>query len=196
MGVLVEDMLLLARLDQEPTLEPTVVDLRVLAGDVVHAAQARDRERPIHLRISDDPVLVNGDEHRLHQVIANLVGNAITHTAVGTAVHVTVRRRTGAEVARPGVVHAGSGPAADAEAALVEVRDEGQGIAPENLPHVFDRFYRADPSRSRGYGGTGLGLAIAAALVQAHAGRIEARSVPGAGATFRVLLPLYRTQDD
>jgi two-component system OmpR family sensor kinase len=195
MGVLVEDMLLLARLDQEPALEPTVVDLRVLAGDVVHAAQARDRERPIDLHISDDPVLVRGDEHRLHQVIANLVGNAITHTAAGTAVRVTVRRQAGAEVAPRGAVHAGSGPGADTEAALVEVRDEGQGIAPESLPHVFDRFYRVDPSRSRAYGGTGLGLAIAAALVQAHAGRIEARSVPGAGTTFRVLLPLYRPQD-
>ncbi len=176
MGVLVEDMLLLARLDQEPGLEATMVDMHVVAGDVVQAARARDRERPIHLAVSDDPVIVCGDEHRLHQVIANLVGNAMTHTPPGSAVRVTVARV--------------------AETALVEVRDEGQGIDSEHLPQVFDRFYRADPSRSRAHGGTGLGLAIAAALVEVHAGRIDVESVPGQGATFRVRLPLHRTQDD
>ncbi|WP_066366537.1 sensor histidine kinase [Herbidospora mongoliensis] len=168
MGVLVEDMLLLARLDREPMLELSTVDLRVLAGDVVHAARAREPGRPITLEVPGDAVVVRGDEHRLHQVIANLVGNAVTHTA--DRVFVTV--------ARP-----------DEKTALVSVRDQGAGIDPEHLPHVFDRFYRADQSRSRAHGGTGLGLAIAAALVEAHHGRIEVTSVAGEGTTFLVRLP-------
>ncbi|MEU4509285.1 HAMP domain-containing sensor histidine kinase [Nonomuraea wenchangensis] len=195
MGVLVEDMLLLARLDREPALEPAAVDLRVLAGDVVHAAQARERDRPIRLAVSDEPVFVLGDEHRLHQVIANLVGNAMTHTAAGTPVLVRVERRAAAGPPPPGVARSGDGPAPDVEAALVEVRDEGPGIDPEHLPYVFDRFYRADPSRARHHGGTGLGLAIAAALVSAHQGRIEAGGAPGGGTTFRVLLPLHHPDD-
>ncbi|MER6005872.1 ATP-binding protein [Nonomuraea angiospora] len=195
MGVLVEDMLLLARMDQEPTLEPAVVDLHVLAGDVVHAARARDRDRPIRLAVSDEPVFVLGDEHRLHQVIANLVGNAIQHTAPGSEVRVEVGPRAVAGVPAPGVVHVGSGPAPHARAALIEVRDEGQGIDPEHLPYLFDRFYRADAGRSRDSGGTGLGLAIAAALVQAHHGRIEVTSTPRRGTTFRVLLPLKQPED-
>ncbi|MCK2218637.1 HAMP domain-containing histidine kinase [Actinomadura sp. ATCC 31491] len=194
MGVLVEDMLLLARLDQEPALETSVVDLRVLAGDVVHAAQARDRERPIRLLVSEDPVFVLGDEHRLHQVLANLVGNAVEHTAPDAEVRVTVAPRVPAGEPAAGTARAGSGPAPDAGAALVEVRDEGQGIDPEHLPYVFDRFYRADAGRSRDSGGTGLGLAIAAALVRAHDGRIEVTG--GRGATFRVLLPLHRPRED
>ncbi|GAA1012584.1 two-component sensor histidine kinase [Acrocarpospora pleiomorpha] len=168
MGVLVEDMLLLARLDREPVLEQGTVDLRVLAGDVVHAARARDPGRPIALEVPADPVTVLGDEHRLHQVIGNLVGNAVTHTT----------GRVSVEVARP-----------DPGTALVAVRDQGEGIDPAHLPHVFDRFYRADPGRSRAYGGTGLGLAIAAALVEAHQGRIEVTSTPGEGTTFKVALP-------
>ncbi|WP_211369796.1 sensor histidine kinase [Nonomuraea turkmeniaca] len=195
MGVLVEDMLLLARMDQEPTLEPSVVDLHVLAGDVVHAARARERERPIRLIVSDEPVFVLGDEHRLHQVIANLVGNAIQHTPSGAEIRVKVGLRAVAGVAAPGVVHAGSGPVPHVRAALIEVSDEGQGIDPAHLPHLFDRFYRADAGRSRDSGGTGLGLAIAAALVQVHGGRIEVTSTPGRGTTFRVLLPLEQPQD-
>ncbi|MEV1176640.1 ATP-binding protein [Nonomuraea sp. NPDC049784] len=196
MGVLVEDMLLLARMDQEPAVEATTVDLHVLAGDVVHAAKARDRERPIRLVVSDEPVFVLGDEHRLHQVIANLVGNALKHTASGTEIRVQVGRRMVAGVPAPGVMHSGRGSASHARAALIEVSDEGQGIDPEHLPQVFDRFYRADAGRSRDSGGTGLGLAIAAALVQAHHGRIEVTSTPGRGTTFRVLLPLHQPQDD
>ncbi|MFG1946236.1 ATP-binding protein [Nonomuraea sp. NPDC048826] len=185
MGVLVEDLLLLARLDQEPALELSTVDLHVLAGDVVHAAHARDRDRPVRLTLSDRPVRVRGDEHRLHQVIANLVGNAIVHTAPETAVRVTVGHE---RVGPPEGVHAGAGPAPGSEAALVEVSDEGSGIDAEHLPYVFDRFYRADPNRSRDHGGTGLGLAIAAALVEAHGGRIEVTS-SRRGTRFRVLLP-------
>ncbi|GII97283.1 sensor histidine kinase [Sinosporangium siamense] len=179
MGVLVEDMLLLAQLDREPMLEHSTVDLRVLAGDVVHAARARDPGRTIKLEVPADSVFVLGDEHRLHQVIANLVGNAITHTAGGTPIHVKVAHE----------------PLGAGGTAVVQVHDEGVGIDPGHLPYVFDRFYRADPSRSRAHGGTGLGLAIAAALVEAHGGRIEVASVAGRGTTFRVLLPSHRPSD-
>src|SRR5690606_36687328 len=172
-------------LDQEPALELSTVDLHVLAGDVVHAARARDRDRPVRLTPSDRQARVTGDEHRLHQVLANLVGNAITHTPPGTPVSVTVgHTRTGP----PSGVHAGTGPEPGAEAVVVEVADEGPGIDPEHLPHVFDRFYRAAADRSRESGGTGLGLAIAAALVGAHGGRIEVTSSEQ-GTRFRVLLP-------
>ncbi|WP_218671637.1 cell wall metabolism sensor histidine kinase WalK [Microbispora sp. GKU 823] len=150
------------------------------------------------MTLCDEAVFVRGDEHRLHQVIANLVANAITHTAEGTPVRVTVSRRAAAGPPAEGRVHAGSGPAFHAEAAVVEVHDDGAGIDPGDLPYVFDRFYRADASRSRsrtGDGGNGLGLAIAAALVQAHCGRIEVTSGVGDGTTFRVLLPRHHPAD-
>ncbi|SDH55702.1 two-component system, OmpR family, sensor kinase [Sinosporangium album] len=196
MGVLVEDMLLLARLDEEPMLERSTVDLRVLAGDVVHAARARDSGRPITLEVPAEAVLVLGDEHRLHQVMANLVGNAITHTDRGTPVHVRVAHRPATGEAVPDGQSPGGQVAGGAVAAVVEVRDEGEGIDAGHLPYIFDRFYRADPSRSRAHGGTGLGLAIAAALVEAHRGRIEVASAPGRGTTFQVLLPCERSPGD
>ncbi|MFI6629053.1 sensor histidine kinase [Nonomuraea fuscirosea] len=181
MGVLVADLLLLARLDQERALDLTEVDLHVIAGDVVHGARARQPGRSIEL-VLNEPARVIGDEHRLHRVVENLVGNAVAHTPQGAAVRVRVGAR-------------------DPATALVEVADEGPGIDPEHLPHVFERFYRADPARSCGApsgdgftgdpgSGTGLGLAIAAALVEAHDGRIEARSRPGRGTVFQVLLPV------
>ncbi|MEO3801758.1 HAMP domain-containing sensor histidine kinase [Nonomuraea sp. B1E8] len=210
MGVLVEDLLLLARLDQERALDLTEVDLHVVVGDVVHGARARAPGRPIELVLDERPVRVTGDEHRLHQVVANLVGNAVAHTPKGTAVRVTVSETGGgatdadaapwarsgitgtdtASWARSGTTGAGAwaGARVTGPAAVIEVRDAGPGIAEEHLPHVFDRFYRADAARSRDSGGTGLGLAIAAALVEAHGGRIEARS--GGGTTFRVVLPV------
>ncbi|MET8866805.1 ATP-binding protein [Nonomuraea sp. NPDC004580] len=209
MGVLVEDLLLLARLDEERALDLTEVDLHVIAADVVHGARARDPGRAVELVLGDDPVRVTGDEHRLHRVLANLVGNALTHTPEGTTVHVLLGNRgpgdhgtTAARAGRDDVQgpDAGDLPAgavtwAGAEevrgpVVVVEVCDDGPGIDPEHLPHVFDRFYRADSARSRESGSTGLGLAIAAALVAAHDGRIEARSAPGHGTAFRVLLPV------
>ncbi|TDD11817.1 sensor histidine kinase [Nonomuraea diastatica] len=203
MGVLVEDLLLLARLDQERALDLTEVDLHVVVGDVVHGARARAPGRSIELVLDERPVRVTGDEHRLHQVVANLVGNAVAHTSEGTAVRVTVGEagtetqataRTPGEDAAAGSGTTDTGAAAWAgaqvtgRAAVIEVHDAGPGIAAEHLPHVFDRFYRADAARSRDSGGTGLGLAIAAALVEAHGGRIEARS--GDGTTFRVVMPV------
>jgi two-component system OmpR family sensor kinase len=191
MGLLVDDLLLLARLDQQRGLELDEVDLVVLAADAVHDVNARDPARPVRLETPDGPVRVIGDEHRLRQVTMNLVTNAVTHTPPGTPVTVTVA------ASRPNGVN-GKKPAATAgapledlaEAAVLEVRDRGDGIPLDAAPLVFDRFYRLDSGRSRRSGGTGLGLAITAAILEAHNGRIDLHTTPGAGATFRVLLPL------
>jgi two-component system OmpR family sensor kinase len=176
MGVLVEDLLLLARLDQERPLAQAPVDLLALATDAVHDARAVAPDRPISLDVgrTDPPPVVTGDEARLRQVLGNLVMNALKHTPAGTPV--TVRLAT-------------EGGADDAPRAVLEVADEGPGMPPDIAAHVFERFYRADQAR-RHDGSTGLGLAIAAALVTGHGGRIAVDTLPGAGATFRIELPL------
>ena len=172
MGLLVEDLLLLARLDQQRALEHRPVDLLQLAGDAVHDASAVDPTRQVQL-VADSPnaaPVVLGDEPRLRQVVGNLVGNALVHTPSGTPVAV----RVGTE---PGW-------------AVLDVVDAGPGIAPADRSHVFERFFRADSSRTRAAGGSGLGLSIVAALVAAHDGTVEALETPGGGATMRVRLPL------
>ncbi|MCW2876101.1 MAG: hypothetical protein JWQ95_201, partial [Sphaerisporangium sp.] len=173
MGLLVDDLLLLARLDQQRPLERRPVDVLSLAAGAVLDAQtlAPDREIDlVRLDASEEPVTVEGDEDRLRQVISNLVGNVLRHTPEGTAFRVGVGD-VGGQV-------------------VVEVADEGPGLPLSDAERVFERFYRADPSRTRnGTGGTGLGLSIAAALVQAHGGVIIVDSEPGHGATFRVILP-------
>ncbi|HEY0487507.1 MAG TPA: HAMP domain-containing sensor histidine kinase [Mycobacteriales bacterium] len=170
MGLLVEDLLLLARLDAERPLEYAPVDLLAVATDVVHDARAvaPDRRLDVELLPSDTPPVVRGDDARLRQIAANLVGNAVKHTDG------PVRVRVGTE---PGW-------------AVLSVGDEGPGLAPEEAARVFERFYRADPSRTRASGGTGLGLSIVAALVAAHGGTVDVDTAPGRGATFRVRLPL------
>ncbi|TKK85097.1 HAMP domain-containing histidine kinase [Herbidospora galbida] len=171
MGVLVDDLLLLARLDQQRPLEREPVDVLSLAAGEVLDARLLAPEREIDLvRLdgSDDPLTIVGDEARLRQVLGNLVGNVLKHTPEGTGFTVAV----GSE---------GTG-------VVIEVADEGPGLRyPER---VFERFYRDDPSRSRGArkGGAGLGLSIAAALVEAHGGRICAANGKK-GAVFRVELP-------
>jgi two-component system OmpR family sensor kinase len=176
MGLLVEDLLLLARLDQQRPLEQQPVDLLVLTADAVHDARAVQPDRPIELEIAADtaPVVV-GDEARLRQVIGNLVTNALTHTPRETPV--TVRLAT---------TSAGDGRAW----ALIGVSDEGPGLVAAEAARVFERFYRADKSRTRAQGGSGLGLSIVAALVAAHGGRVDVVTAPGEGATFTVRLPL------
>jgi two-component system OmpR family sensor kinase len=203
MGVLVEDLLLLARLDRERTLEITGVDLLVLAADAVHDAKAREPDRPVTLVPGNGAVRVLGDELKLRQVVTNLIGNALTHTPPGTAVRVVVRTmqthtRTGTDptpVAHAGVSQQPPQPALG----VLEVQDDGPGIPRDAAPHVFDRFYRASsttgaggeqPRRPAGRGGSGLGLAITAAILEAHNGRIELYLGPRGGTTFRVLLPL------
>ena len=175
MGLLVEDLLQLARLDQQRPLSLAPVDLADLAGDAVHDARAVQPDRPIALHLdgslTDAPVVL-GDEARLRQVVGNLVNNALAHTPVTARVTVTLAQ----DPADDGVV-------------LLQVADEGPGMAEADAERVFERFYRADTSRTRAAGGTGLGLAIVASLVAAHAGTVDLVTAPGRGATFTVRLP-------
>ncbi|WP_229789360.1 sensor histidine kinase [Pilimelia terevasa] len=175
MGLLVEDLLLLARLDRQRPLGQAPVTLAVLAGDAVQAARvtAPDRRITLDLAPGSAGLTVRGDDARLRQVLGNLVTNALVHTP--PAAQVTVRLRDG-----------GDGTA------VLEVADTGPGLPADQAERVFERFYRADAARSRHAGevtGTGLGLAIVAAIVAAHAGAVEVESAPGVGATFRVRLP-------
>jgi two-component system, OmpR family, sensor kinase len=168
MGMIVEDLLTLARLDQDRPLEYDQVDLAAIAADAAEDARTGDGEREIRVD-APGPVPVLGDEARLRQVAANLVGNAIVHTPAGTPI--TVRAR------------------ANGENAVFEVADRGPGLSAETSDRAFEPFYRADPSRDRSTGGVGLGLAIVAAIAGAHGGRVEVAETPGGGATFRVFIP-------
>ncbi|MQA78895.1 MAG: HAMP domain-containing protein [Streptosporangiales bacterium] len=173
MGLLVDDLLLLARLDQERPMEREPVDLVALARDAVGDAAAIAPERDIGLETeAGEGVLVTGDEARLRQVLGNLVGNALTHTEADT----------------PIVVRIGDDPH-DGRYVRLDVSDEGPGLSREAARRVFERFYRVDPSRSRAAGGTGLGLSIVAAIVAGHGGRVGVETAPGKGATFQVRLP-------
>jgi two-component system, OmpR family, sensor kinase len=175
MGVLVEDMLLLARLDQQRPIEHRPVDLLTLAADAVQDARIIAPDREITLDIgSGAAFLILGDEVRLRQVIGNLMNNALTHTPEGTPVAVRVL----------------PGPRQPVPSVVLEVADQGPGLRQDQAEHVFERFYRADQARTRKAGGTGLGLAIVAALVAAHDGTVALTTAPGRGATFRITLPL------
>jgi two-component system OmpR family sensor kinase len=175
MGLLIEDLLQLARLDQQRPLTVLPVDLAEVAGDAVHDARAVQPDRPISLHLSESltevPVVL-GDEARLRQVVGNLVTNALTHTPHDARVTVILDEDAG-----------------DPDSVVVRVADEGPGMAPDDAERVFERFYRAESSRTRETGGTGLGLAIVASLVAAHGGTVEVRTAPGHGATFSVRLP-------
>jgi two-component system OmpR family sensor kinase len=178
MGLLVEDLLLLARLDQQRPLEREPVDLVAIAGDTVVSARAAHPDRTVQVRMlspDEDPPGVMGDDARLRQIAGNLVTNACTHTPAGTDVRVGV-----------GSVLDPTGR----QWALLEVADDGPGLSAQECERVFERFYRTDTSRNRSTGGSGLGLSIVAALVAAHGGNVTVQSVPGAGAVFRVLLPV------
>jgi two-component system OmpR family sensor kinase len=195
MGRLVEDLLLLARLDQERALDITDVDLLVLAADAVHDARAREPDRPVTLIPGNGAVHVLGDEHKLRQVVTNLVTNALTHTPAGTPVHLTVRPHVPPTQEEPPVAQAGMHQQPHAALGVLEVHDEGPGIPPDQASCVFDRFHgtnldRADPRRTHNRGSSGLGLAITAAILEAHNGRIELHTTARHGTTFRVLLPL------
>jgi len=173
MGLLVDDLLLLARLDQQRPMEKAPVDVAEVARQAVEAARAAAPDRPVSLDAPSSPLTVDGDAARLHQVLANLLDNALTYSSDGSAVSVRV---AGAEQEGRSLV-------------AVEVTDRGQGLTPDQSSRVFERFYRTDAARSRAHGGTGLGLSIVAAITEAHGGTVEVDSEPGAGSTFRVLLP-------
>ena len=175
MGSLVDDLLALARLDEGRPQRHDAVDLAVLAGDAVADLRALDPSRTVRLMGWDGGTtagaLTVGDEARLRQVVANLVGNVVQHTPAGTDVEIAVGRT------------------ADGAHAALEVRDHGPGIAPEHAARVFERFYRVDASRGRDSGGAGLGMAIVAAIVDAHAGSVALAQTHGGGTTVRLLLP-------
>lgn len=171
MGMLVEDLLMLARLDVQRPLDHTRVDLLALAIDAVHDGRAMDPQRTISMQVLDGPGTpeVLGDEPRLRQVLSNLLANAIQHTP--QTADVTIRVGT------------------DGDDAVLEVADEGPGMTQEDADRVFERFYRTDESRARASGGTGLGLSIVNSLVKAHGGSVTVTTAPGAGCCFRVNLP-------
>ncbi len=168
MSLLVDDLLLLARLDEGRPLEQKPVDLAAVVGEAVDAARVVEPDRPIELAV--EPATVTGDEARLHQVLDNLLANARTHTPAGTPVSVELRQVDGR--------------------AELSVADHGPGLTEEQAARVFERFYRTDTSRARASGGAGLGLSIVAAVAEAHGGTAEARPTPGGGATFVIALPL------
>jgi two-component system OmpR family sensor kinase len=170
MGGLVEDLLLLAHLDEQRPLNLTAVDLEAITREAVSDARARDPQRPIDYTGSGAAVYVRADADRVRQLLANLLGNALTHTPPGTAVHVSLARESG-------------------QARLV-VADEGPGLPAEQTARLFERFYRVDSSRSRARGGSGLGLSIVQAIVRATGGTVRCESAVGVGTSFIVVLPI------
>ncbi len=168
MSVLVEDLLLLAHLDEGRPLELEPVALDAVVAEAVETARTLEPERPIEVELA--PALVAGDHDRLRQVVDNLLSNVRSHTPADAPLRIELARSDG---------HA-----------VLTVADSGPGMDAEQLTQVFERFYRADPSRARSSGGAGLGLAIVAAVVEAHGGEVDAESAPGEGTLFRVRLPL------
>jgi two-component system OmpR family sensor kinase len=169
MGVLVEDLLLLARLDEVRDTVHEPVDLAALARDAADDARASAPERVFEVDVPDDGAAVMGDADQLRQVLANLTRNALVHTPAGTRVEIGVRRA--------------------GERVELDVRDHGPGLPTDEGDALFERFWRSDPGRGRGAGGAGLGLAIVHAIVTAHGGEVHAANAPGGGARFTVALP-------
>jgi two-component system, OmpR family, sensor kinase len=169
MGVLVEDLLTLARLDAVPDAPRTAVDLGTLARDAVDDARVTAPDREITVTVQGTETVL-GDAHRLRQVLGNLLRNALVHTPAGSPIVVSVAR-AGREV-------------------VLAVRDHGPGLPTQDPNALFERFWRAEGGRERGRGGAGLGLAIVAAIVEGHGGRVDAANAPGGGAVFTVRLPV------
>jgi two-component system OmpR family sensor kinase len=170
MGALVEDLLLLARLDQAREMESKPVDINKVVEDAVISARAAGPDHPVTVDIAGDEIFTLGDEARIHQVIANLLANARAHTPAGTPISISVRSTdAGVEIA---------------------VADRGPGLSEEDQKRIFERFYRADSSRVRtGPDGSGLGLSIVDAVMRAHGGSVSVQSKVGEGATFTLLFP-------
>lgn len=171
MGALVEDLLLLARLDQSRELEKNPVNIRSAVEEVVASARAAGPEHPISISIPNGDIYILGDGNRVHQVIANLLANARTHTPVGTAISVVVTQ--------------------DDNGTSISVTDKGPGLSNQDQERIFERFFRADPSRTRTTDeGSGLGLSIVDAVMRAHGGRVSVTSKLGEGATFTLFFPV------
>ena len=171
MSSLVEDLLFLARLDQSREMAKDPVDLKTVIKECVASAEAAGPDHPITVDLPEDDVFILGDSHRIHQVIANLLANARTHTPSGTPVRVTLKQ--------------------DDSGTTIDVSDSGPGLSEADQAKIFERFYRADPSRVRNGGeGSGLGLSIVDAVMQAHGGRVSVRSKLGEGATFTLFFPM------
>ncbi|CAB5072602.1 unannotated protein [freshwater metagenome] len=173
MSALVEDLLMLARLDQQRDLELETVDLRSIVDEVVEAARVSSQQHVITSDLPSEDVLVNADSRRFNQALSNLMVNARTYTPAGTAIHVSLRKV--------------------GDDALVSVHDQGPGLSEEQATRIFERFYRADSSRTRSEGqseGSGLGLSIVDAVMKAHGGSADVVSKLGEGATFILRLPL------
>jgi two-component system OmpR family sensor kinase len=173
MGALVEDLLALARLDELPESRCVSVDITDLASQAVADARATAPTRPVVLE-SPDGLMVLGDPDSLHQVLGNLMSNALIHTPDGTPIELAVHR--------------------DGPDAVVEVIDHGPGLPPGAEEHVFERVWRADGARTRGAGGSGLGLSIVREIVHAHHGSVGAQNRDGGGAQFTVRLPVAPPQ--
>jgi two-component system OmpR family sensor kinase len=174
MGVLVENLLLLARLDELPEMRLVSVDLRELAEHAVQDTRAVAPQRELRLT-TNGAVRVLADPEQLRQVLANLTRNAVIHTPAETAIEISVRR--------------------EGDRAVLEVRDHGPGLPADAGDHVFDRFWRTEGGRTRGPGGSGLGLAIVKAIVQAHHGEVHASNAPNGGAVFTVTLPIMQAAE-
>jgi two-component system OmpR family sensor kinase len=168
MGVLVDDLLMLARLDEVADAPYVDVDLASVVRDAVDDARATAPEREITTRLDEDASVI-GDGDQLRQVLGNLLRNAFVHTPAGTPIEVTLERDDGK--------------------ARLEVRDHGPGLPTSDAEALFERFWRSEGGRERGKGGAGLGLAIVAAIVDAHGGRVRATNAPGGGASFVVTPP-------
>ena len=180
MGRLVDDLLLLARLDQQRPLATEPFDLVAAARDAADAARVVALDRAIVFVAGDEPVEVVGDEMRVRHAASNLVDNAVGHTPAGSPVEVEISttRRNGTSWA------------------TLEVRDHGPGLSPEQVERVFDRFYRTEQARRRDGSGSGLGLAIVDAIVTAHGGIAEVDTSSPRGTTFRILLPLPASESE
>ena len=171
MGSLVEDLLLLARLDQSRQMKSEPVNLSKLVLDAVESARAAGPNHPVNFNKSDEEIYALGDNDRIHQVVANLLANARTHTPVGTKIDVSVFQSE--------------------DGVRIRIADDGPGLSEKDQAQIFERFYRADPSRVRTGGeGTGLGLSIVEAVMRAHAGEVSVESELGKGAAFTLFFPL------
>ena len=171
MGSLVEDLLLLARLDQSREMKAEPVNLSKLVSDAVESARAAGPNHVVNFSNSDDEIYALGDNDRIHQVVANLLANARTHTPAGTKIDVSVIQSE--------------------DGVRIRIADNGPGLSEKDQSRIFERFYRADASRVRTDGeGTGLGLSIVDAVMRAHAGQVSVESELGKGATFTLFFPL------